>query len=118
MRSLSLVVLLGLIVSGCASILNDEDQKINIVTSNNSEIKGNIDGIPFTGPGIVSVKRAKSDRILVADTPACNKQTLLHSTVDMKFYINILSGGTFGSSTDYSTEKMWKYEDTVLIPCK
>lgn len=118
MRSMSLLLLLGFVLSGCASILNDDTQKINITTSNNTEIKGNIDGVPFTGPGIVSVKRAKADRILASDTPACNKQTLLHSSVDTKFYINILSGGTFGSSTDYSTDKMWKYEDTVLIPCK
>lgn len=106
------------LLGGCATILNDETQKINIGSTDNSEFKGTIDGIPFTGPSIVSVKRTKADKIIVVDTPACTKQTLLPSSVDMKFFINILSGGTTGSTTDYSTEKMWKYQDSVLIPCK
>ncbi len=106
------------LLTGCASILNEKDQKINIMTSNNSPIKGSIDGIPFTGPGIVSVTRSKADKVLIVDSEACNKQTLLPTSVDTVFWINVLTGGTFGSSTDYSTEKMWKYQDTVIIPCK
>jgi hypothetical protein len=113
-----LIVLTGLIITSCASLLNDDYQRINIGSTNNSELKGSIDGVPFTGPGIITVKRAKADKIIMVDSPACTKQTLLASTVDMKFYINILSGGTTGSTTDYATEKMWKYQDSVLIPCK
>ena len=109
--------LLGLLLSSCATILNDDLQNINVSSSAES-IKGTIDGVPFKGPGIVQVKRAKSDKIIVVDTPSCNKQTLLVSTVDPKFFINILTGGTFGSSTDYGSEKMWKYQDQVIIPCK
>lgn len=113
-----LILISGIILSGCASILNDDTQRINVGSSNNSEIKGSIDGIPFVGPAIISVKRSKADKIIMVDSPACTKQTLMPSTVDMKFYINILSGGTTGSTTDYATEKMWKYQDSVLIPCK
>jgi len=107
--------LVGLV--GCATILNEDLQKVN-VSSSADKIKGNIDGIPFEGPGIVSIKRAKGDRIITVDTPNCQKQTVLASNVDPKFFINILSGGTFGSTTDYSSEKMWKYQDQVVIPCK
>jgi len=39
-------------------------------------------------------------------------------SVDPKFFVNILSGGSFGSTTDYSTEKMWKYNENVVISCK
>ena len=113
-----LVLVTGLALTSCATILNDDYQKINVGSSNNSAFKGSIDGIPFTGPAIVSVKRTKADKIVMVDTEACTKQTLLPSNVDTKFFINILSGGTTGSTTDYSTEKMWKYQDSVLIPCK
>jgi hypothetical protein len=109
------VALLSL--TGCATILNEEMQKIN-VSSTAAKIKGNIDGVPFEGPGIVSVKRTKADRIMNVDTDGCQKQTILTSTVDPKFFINILSGGTFGSTTDYSSEKMWKYQDQVVVSCK
>lgn len=112
------VALAALMMTGCATILNEETQKINVGSSNNSEFKGSIDGIPFTGPSIVSVKRSKGDKIIMIDTPSCQKQVLLSSTVDMKFFINVLSGGTFGSSTDYATEEMWKYQETVIVPCK
>ncbi len=103
--------------AGCATILNEDLQKIN-VSSSAEKIKGNIDGIPFEGPGVVAVKRAKGDKIINIDTNGCQKQTVLNSTVDPKFFINILSGGTFGSTTDYASEKMWKYQDQVVIPCK
>lgn len=112
------VALAALMMTGCATILNDETQKINVGSTNNSEFKGSIDGIPFSGPAIVAVKRAKGDKIIMVDTPSCQKQVLLSSTVDMKFFINILSGGTFGSSTDFATEKMWKYQESVIVPCK
>lgn len=112
------LVAVAFLFTGCATILNDEYQRINVSTSNNKEIKGSIDGVPFTGPGIISVKRAKADKILMVDNPACTKQTYLKSDVDMKFFINVLTGGPFGSTTDYATEKMWKYTDQVIIPCQ
>jgi hypothetical protein len=115
---MKLVILLSsLLLSACATILNDDLQNIS-VSSTAESIKGTIGGIPFHGPGIVQVRRSKADKIIIVDTPNCTKQTLLASSVDPKFFINILSGGTFGSSTDYGSEKMWKYQDQVIIPCK
>lgn len=115
---LFLLMISGLCLSGCATILNDQTQKINVGSANASEFSGTIDGMPFTGPSIVEVRRSKLDKIILVTSGGCTKQTLLKSEVDPKFFINILSGGTFGSTTDYSTEKMWKYQDNVLIPCK
>lgn len=117
---MKLLVMAGLVLSltGCASILNDQTQKINIASSNNTEFKGTINGIPFSAPSIVEVTRTKGDKVILVDNPKCVKQTLLKSKIDGVFWINILTGGTFGSTTDYSTEKMWGYDDSVLIPCK
>lgn len=111
----TLVCVVGL--SGCATILNEDLQNIN-VSSSAGEIKGSIDGIPFTGPGIIPVKRAKGDKIINVTTEGCQKQAILVSSVDPKFFINILTGGTLGSTTDYMSEKMWKYQDQIVIPCK
>ena len=114
---MKVVILLSLLLTSCASILNDKQQKINIVSSNNKEIKGTINGVPFSGPGIINVDREKLDKIISVDNPACTKQTIMPSSVDTAFFVNILSGGTTGSTTDYSTGKMWKYQDTVVIQC-
>jgi len=113
-----MMILVSVALTSCASMFNEKQQKINIVSSNNTPLKGTISGVPFTGPGIVSIDRSKTDKIIFVDGDACTKQTALNSSVDTNFWINILSSGPFGSSTDYSTEKMWKYQDTVVIPCK
>lgn len=105
------------LLSGCASILNEKTQQVNVSSSTGKDIKGTVDGIPFTAPGIVSLQRQKASKIFNVDTAGCAKQTSVENTVDPKFFINLLSGGTFGSSTDYSTEKMWKYADNVVISC-
>lgn len=117
-KTLIAVALVAATTSGCSTILNDETQKINITSSNTTPIVGSVDGKPFTGPGIVEVKRSNSDKLIKVDTADCAKETLLAKQVDSKFFINILSGGAFGSTTDYATEEMWKYEDNVVIQCK
>jgi hypothetical protein len=104
--------------SGCATILNDDVQNVNILSSNGEKIQGTINGMPFEGPGIVAVKRSQSDAIIVTNTEGCTPQTAAASSVDMKFFINVLSGGAFGSTTDYASEEMWKYEDSIMINCK
>lgn len=104
-------------LAGCATILNDDYQKVNVVSSNAQEFSGTIDGQAFEGPGIVEFKRANEDKVINVTTPGCVKQTVASKTVDPVFFVNILSGGAFGSTTDYSTEKMWKYDDTIEINC-
>jgi hypothetical protein len=116
-----LTVACGFLVAsavGCASIINEKTQNVNVVTSNGRKAEVNIDGMAFQAPGVASFKRAKADKIITTRDPKCNPTTVAPSNVDNIFFINILSGGVFGSTTDYSTEKMWKYQDTVIISCK
>lgn len=119
MKKISTLALIAAAVlsTGCASILNEPTQNVNISASNGKPLAGNIDGKPFTGPGVVAVQRTKAAKIVTVDTAGCTKTTNLNSEVDGKFFINIISGGAFGSTTDYSTEKMWKYADSVVITC-
>lgn len=119
MKKIALTAALASVVlmSGCASILNEKTQQINVTSSNAKEIQGTIDGAQFKGPGVVSVLREKRSKIINVETAGCTKQTALESNVDPKFFINILTGGGLGSTTDYATEKMWKYNETVVIAC-
>jgi hypothetical protein len=105
-------------LSGCASILNEKTQPINVSSSTGGAISGTIDGVEFTGPGVVNVARENKDKVLMTTTDGCVKETALPKSVDTKFFINIISGGVFGSTTDYSTEKMWRYSETVVVACK
>jgi len=114
----TLAVAAAMALSGCATILNDETQNINVSSSNGKPIKGTIDGVPFTGPGIVTVKRENKDKVIVTETTGCANQTTMAKSVDSKFFVNVISGGVFGSTTDYSTEEMWKYDNNVVVACQ
>ena len=105
-------------MSGCASIMNEKTQTINVASSNGNPIEGTINGMPFKGPGPVQVVRENKAKLIEVSTPGCTKSTSMENDVDPKFFVNVLSGGPFGSSTDYGTEKMWKYAENVTIACK
>ena len=104
--------------TGCASIINEKTQNVNVVTSNGQKTEVAVDGMPYQAPGVASFKRAKADKIITTRDPKCNPTTIAPSTVDNVFFINILTGGVLGSTTDYATEKMWKYQDTIVISCR
>lgn len=112
----ALLVSLGL--TGCASILNDDTQAVNVSSSTGSAIKGTVDGQEFTAPGVVHLTRKNEAKIFVTETEGCAKETVVEQSVDPKFFINILSGGALGSTTDFASEKMWQYNETVVISCK
>lgn len=105
------------LLSGCASVFNDNTQTVNVRSSNDKTVKGVVDGMPFQTPGAVAVLRNKNPKIFNVDQEGCAKQTAVDSSVDVKFFGNILIGGVLGSTTDYSTDKMWRYADTVTIQC-
>jgi outer membrane murein-binding lipoprotein Lpp len=107
-----------MVLSGCASILNEKTQQINVSASNGKEITGTIDGQEFKGPGIVNVTRENKNKVLVAKTEGCAKETVMEKSVDSKFWINILTGGVWGSTTDYSSDKMWRYSESIVVSCK
>ena len=106
-----------LFASGCSSILTEETHKMNVSTSNGQKIEVVIDGTTQSVPGIVSIKKENKDKVLITKNEACTGPTQLTKEVESAFFINIISGGVFGSSTDYGTEKMWKYQDSVTITC-
>lgn len=110
--------LAALSMSACATIINEKTQRINVSTSTGETVNLNIDGMPFQAPGIASVQRRKADKVITTSDPRCAQSTIMPSSVDTVFFVNVLSGGVFGSTTDYISEKMWKYDDSVIVSCK
>ena len=106
-----------ILTSGCATILTEETHKINVTTTSGETTTVTVDGMSQTVPGVVTVKKENKDKVLVADDAKCTDVNL-NKEVESAFFINILSGGVFGSSTDYGSDKMWKYQDSVSVPCK
>ncbi len=105
------------LTSGCASILNDDTQLVNIATSNGKTITVNVDGNDFQAPGIITLTRENADKVITTKAAGCTPQTLAKKSVDNMFWLNLLSGGSFGSSTDYSTENMWGYQERIIVTC-
>ena len=79
-----------LLITGCASLINDKDQKINVTTSNGTTIQGTVNGQPFTAPGVVSVTRENKGKVFATNNPNCAKETAVEKTVDPIFFINVI----------------------------
>ena len=105
------------LTSGCASILNDDTQMVNIATSNGKTIQVSVDGQQFQAPGIITLTRENADKVITTNAAGCTPSTLAKKEVDNMFWLNLLSGGSFGSSTDYSTENMWGYQERIIVTC-
>jgi hypothetical protein len=101
--------------SGCATILSGKHQQVN-VTSTPSKQEVIVGSQTVTTPAIVTVRR--SDEGLTVKSPNCDDQKLLASKINPVFFVNILSGGAFGSTTDYATGSMWKYDENIHLDCK
>lgn len=115
-----LAAVIALTVTGCATVLNDKNQNVNIVTSTGQKADIVVDGQPVQAPAVALLRRSKSDQLITTRDPKCNQTTIASSSLDNVFFINLLSGysSTSGSTTDFATGEMWKYQDNVVISCK
>ncbi len=114
-----MVLLISLSLSGCATILSGKTQKINISPVGKQDVKFEIDGQTYTAPTIITVNRENKDKVLHILDPECSqKKVLLNKKINPVFFVNILSGGAFGSTTDYASDAMWEYDSNVNIECK
>jgi uncharacterized protein YceK len=117
MKKLALIAVVALGLTGCASIINEKTQNVNVTTSNGAKISGKVNGQDFSAPGVVPLLRENKSKIFETSAAGCVPQTSVEKTVDPIFFINIFSGA-YGSTTDYATEKMWKYSENIVINCK
>ena len=113
---IALVCAAGLNV-GCATVLNDDQATITVTSSSNERIQASVAGREFTVPGMVRVPRDGSDYVITTRSEGCAPTTPVSRKMDTAFVGNLVVGGSFGSSTDYSTGKMWEYQENVVITC-
>ena len=111
------MVLLVLLFQGCATILEDDTQSLNVRTSDNKAITVSVDGQSVETPTSVTVDRDGSKIAVTTDAEGCSSRTEVDREVDGTFFINILSGGVYGSTTDFATGKMWEYETDIVVNC-
>ncbi len=105
----------SVLFTGCATILSGDTQNINLESKKEQTVS--INGQQYTSPGIVAIQRTDKDAVLKVKD--CNKQVLLKKEINPTFFVNILSGGAFGSTTDYSSDSMWQYDQsTVNVDCE
>jgi hypothetical protein len=107
------VVLLGLLLAGCASIISGKEQTLTFNANvNGAEVYLN-DQLLGTTPLTVSVKRGQEGTFRVTAEGHQPYEIAVNKKVNGVFFVNILSGGAFGSSTDYSTGAMYAYEPST-----
>jgi benzoyl-CoA reductase/2-hydroxyglutaryl-CoA dehydratase subunit BcrC/BadD/HgdB len=115
--TLAAVAVISTLATGCASIVTDSTATVNMTTSNGEKTKVNIDGQTFNAPGVAVLYKTGANKIVVADDENCQGQTIIERKVEPAFFGNIITGGFLGSTTDYSTKKMWTYSDQIMINC-
>lgn len=106
------------LLSGCASIITDDQLNVNVTTSNGKAVAYKLDGAMYEAPGVILVSKTGTDRILMSESETCDKQTLLEKKIEPAFWGNILTGGFLGSTTDSVTNKMWTYQKEITINCQ
>ncbi len=110
-----MAVVFSLFSTGCATIVSGKTQKINLTSSKPQTVE--IDGETYQAPKIVTLQKEDKDRVLTVKE--CNKKVLLKKKIEPMFWGNILIGGVIGSTIDYATKSMWRYEpDNVDVSCK
>ncbi len=111
------MVCLVAFLGGCATIMSGDTQKVNVMSETGSKYTAVIDGQKYSVPSIIELKRGNDDKLLhLEECP--DQQVLLAKEVNPVFFVNILSGGAFGSTTDYASGSMWQYEqENLSVKC-
>jgi|TARA_B110001454_G_C12717532_1_gene433199 hypothetical protein len=106
------------LATGCASIVTDDSAFINVSTSTGEQIKVTVDGQEYNAPGLITVAKTGTDKIIVAESDNCDRETVAVKEIETAFWGNILTGGLLGSTTDSATNKMWTYSESVTVNCR
>lgn len=114
------VLVLGLTVGGCATIISGSSQIMTV----NANVDGaqvhlvteaGIETLLGTTPLTTRVKRGQEGSLRVSAEGYRSYQSALNKKINSVFWVNILSGGTFGSTTDYTTGSMYQYEPSTFM---
>lgn len=109
------VLVIGLTLAGCATILGGKTQILTV----NANVEGAEvflnDRLLGTTPLSVSIKRGQVGVLRVTADGYQPYQIAMNKKISTLFWVNILSGGSFGSTTDYATGAMYEYEPSTYM---
>lgn len=111
------VVALGVVVvlGGCATILGGSSQTIT-VNSNVSGAQVTLNGASLgVTPLTASIKRGQTGVLSVQSAGYQPYQIALNKKITTLFWVNIFTGGVFGSTTDAATGAMYEYEPSTFM---
>ena len=114
---LFLIGCFSVFLCNCATLFSGKTQKINVTTENGKEGIAKINGQEYKVPALIVLEKENKDKVIsLKDCP--QQQVLLQKGIETTFWVNIFSAGVFGSTTDYASDAMWKYEPSnVELKC-
>lgn len=110
---------LALTLVGCATIISGTSQLMSV--------NANVDGAQVhlitvageqllgTTPLSTRVKRGQEGTLRVSAAGHRPYESALNKKINTVFWVNIFIGGTFGSTTDYTTGAMYEYEPATFM---
>ena len=102
-------------VAGCATIISGKTQTISVNSNvEGAEVMFNKQVLGKT-PLVVKLKRGQEGMLSVKKEGYQPYQIAVNKKINTIFWVNILSGGLLGSSTDYSTGAMYEYEPSTYF---
>lgn len=113
------VLALALTVVGCATIISGTSQlmsvnanvdgaQVHLITAAGEQLLG-------TTPLSTRVKRGQEGTLRVSAPGHRPYESALNKKINTVFWVNIFIGGTFGSTTDYTTGAMYEYEPSTFM---
>ena len=121
MKNKLCIVFCILLLSSCATMFTGTTKRINMMTSNNDEVKVDVTSIDGTQtvtiPSLVSVSKGNIPITITVKEDECHKK----STYVSENHLNmIFLGNAFnyfvGTTTDVPNGAMWTYDDNVVVP--
>jgi len=107
------ILVLAMVSSGCATILDGSSQPVNFNSSPNGA-RIYVNGVEVgTTPLNMLVKRSKNTTILAKKNGYEDQQLLLQTKTNNTFWGNIILGGPIGSTTDYASDAMIEYSPNM-----
>ena len=107
------ILVLVMVSSGCATIIDGSSQPVTFNSSPNGA-RIYVNGMEIgTTPLIMPVKRSKTTMILAKKNGYEDQQLLLQTKINSWFWGNILLGGLYSSTTDYASDAMIEYSPNM-----
>ena len=119
-----MILTVFLFMSGCASVMEGNDQSINVNTTGCEHLEPmrcsvtNSEGSSvLTAPASVSVEKARGDMTISCESRdgSATGQKVIESNYEAMNAGNILIGGIIGIGVDAATGAMWTYPSSVNV---